>query len=223
MPFWTPPRIWPDAVVAIIGGGPSIIGQDLTPIQGEGVRVIGVNNAFELGSWVDVCFFGDANWYPHNTKRLGGFSGLLVTNCESDRLDSIRRVRRVKRKNGFGIEENPRRGLRWNLNSGAAAINLAVWFGAKKVVLVGFDMGMKEGAPRYGHNWHNRHEGLLVPREHVYQSKFMKGFPKIKKDLDEMGVECVNATVGGNLDVFPREGLEEAVRGGKGRGDGNPA
>ena len=65
-PFWSAPEMWRDETVFIIGGGPSLAEMDLSPIHSR--PVIGVNNAYALGPWVDVIFFGDAHWWPHNKK-----------------------------------------------------------------------------------------------------------------------------------------------------------
>ena len=54
---WIPPQIWKGQTVFILGGGPSLNEANLDLIHDR--RVIGVNNAYQLGSWVDVCWFGD--------------------------------------------------------------------------------------------------------------------------------------------------------------------
>ena len=54
---WHPPKMWNDKTVFVLGGGPSLNGTNLDLIRDE--RVIGANNAYQLGSWVDVCWFGD--------------------------------------------------------------------------------------------------------------------------------------------------------------------
>ena len=55
--MWKPPKIWKGGTAYIIGGGPSVNDADLSLIHDR--RVIGVNNAYSLGGWVDVCWFGD--------------------------------------------------------------------------------------------------------------------------------------------------------------------
>jgi hypothetical protein len=54
---WLPPKIWQNSTAFIIGGGPSIKDLDVTKIQNR--RVIGTNNAYQMGDWVDICWFGD--------------------------------------------------------------------------------------------------------------------------------------------------------------------
>jgi hypothetical protein len=54
---WIAPKMWAGGTAFIVGGGPSLKGVDLTPIHHR--RVIGVNNAYRMGNWVDICWFGD--------------------------------------------------------------------------------------------------------------------------------------------------------------------
>jgi hypothetical protein len=54
---WRIPKMWKGQTVFIIGGGPSLNGTPLHLIHEH--RVIGVNCAYMLGDWVDVCWFGD--------------------------------------------------------------------------------------------------------------------------------------------------------------------
>ena len=54
---WTPPKIWEGQTAFIIGGGPSINDLDMDLIKDR--RVIGTNNAYQMGGWVDICWFGD--------------------------------------------------------------------------------------------------------------------------------------------------------------------
>jgi hypothetical protein len=55
--MFNPPKIWKGRVAFILGGGPSLNDVDFALIKEE--RVIGVNNAYKLGAWVDVCYSGD--------------------------------------------------------------------------------------------------------------------------------------------------------------------
>ena len=56
-PLWTAPRIWDGGECFILGGGPSLAAVDVGQLRGR--RVIAVNQAYKLGDWIDVLFFGD--------------------------------------------------------------------------------------------------------------------------------------------------------------------
>ena len=56
--FYKPPPVWnKQPAVFIVGGGPSINGTNLDLIKKY--KVIGINNAYKMGGWVDICWFGD--------------------------------------------------------------------------------------------------------------------------------------------------------------------
>lgn len=204
MAAWTVPRLWEGATAFVIGGGPSVSTVDFSLIEKK--HVIGVNNAFELGPFVDVCFFGDCQWIFPNWNRLRKFGGLIVTNCP--REPQHEGVLRVNRSNNKGLETRPTH-LAWNKSSGASAINLAVHLGAKRIVLIGFDMKVKDNQ----HNWHTRHKeaGFKGPGADIYATRFMRYFPQIATDAKALGIEIINANPDSALDVFPKMTLEEAV------------
>jgi len=102
-----------------------------------------------LGDWVDLCYFGDYDWY-HSTHRDDGrvhrevllkeFKGEIVT-CSKKLVldDQVKQLRRI----GNSLQNQGAR-IGWFRNTGASAVNLALRMGAAKVVLVGFDMTCKE-------------------------------------------------------------------------------
>lgn len=198
--FWTVPAIWPGGTCYILGGGPSLARVPMERLHD--LRVIAVNNAYQLGDWIDVMFYGDCRWFNWHGKALLNFSGLKVTACESHR--DRPGIRAVKRQNSpHGITTRKDR-LSWNLNSGACAINLAVHFGVKKIVLFGFDMRLVDDKS----NWHEAHKDS--PSKNPYQ-RFLKPFPNIARDLERLGVECINATPGSAIDVFPIVEVEDVL------------
>lgn len=206
--LWTAPRLWPDGECFILGGGPSLEEVDLSLLEGK--RVIAVNNAYELGAW-DVLLYGDCGWptYEGTEKKphkeiLLQWAGLKVHPCQNaEKLPGIKTMPRRNRPNG--ICRNPQK-LAWNLNSGACAINLAFHFGVKRIVLLGFDLQEVDGR----HNWHMDHPHADRAKFNPYE-RFRQPFPDIARDLEELGVECLNATPGSALDVFPIVTLGEVA------------
>lgn len=91
-------------------------------------------------------------------------------------------------------------------NSGFQALNLAVQFGAKKVILVGFDMRIDRGV-----HWHGRHPGHLNnPREANFV-KWREAFNESAPTLADMGVTVINASPVSALTAFPILSFEEAL------------
>jgi len=209
--FWNVPILWPESTVFIIGGGPSLLQQDLTLLHDK--RVIGVNQAFRLGPWVDVCWFGDKQWYSQNLPDIKEYGGLIVTcSVEAQANKRLKRVKYLGRSKQKGIEIKRRTHIAWNGNSGASAVNLAYWLGAKRVVLLGFDMKNPEDPKDMQSHWHNHYEPKIDKRTRKLidpYPRFMKGWPVIKIDADRAGLEIINATPNSALTLFEYRSLEE--------------
>jgi len=88
-------------------------------------------------------------------------------------------------------------------NSGYQAIHLAATFGAKKIVLLGFDMQRTGGLE----HWHGKHEGNL-PNGRGFAS-WMQQMTPLARDLEAMGVEVINCSRATAMRCFPRATLEE--------------
>lgn len=86
-------------------------------------------------------------------------------------------------------------------NSGYQAINLAVHFGAKRILLLGYDMG--------GKHWFGDHPKSL-PVKSNYQI-FMDNFATLPNDLKAAGVEVINCSRKTALAVFPRSTIEREL------------
>ncbi len=199
MSYWIPPRMWPDSTVFIIGGGPSLLKEDLEPLRGNGnsiraQHVIGVNDSFKKWPWIPVTYFGDARWHDWNRKYLKKYSGLVVSS--SKRTEPFPDVLHVQRVNRDGVFRKPGF-VSWNRNSGTSAINLAYHFGAKRIVLLGFDMKMKDD----NHNWHTNHRH--IPDSNIYETRFLPSFQIVARDAKILGLEIVNANPDSALTLFP--------------------
>lgn len=215
---WTAPRIWDGGSCVIIGGGSSILQQFNVPpniVQGvytkklppsayspylsklHNQHVIAVNVAYKIGPWIDVMFFGDTSTWTDEKNNLQFFKGLKVScagGLEKER--SLKWMAREPRKK-IGISDNPSL-LAWNHNSGSAAINLAVHFGVKRIILLGFDMKLDANKNQH---WHKMYSSDLKLVERT-MAKHLAGFPQMKADLDRMHIEVLNANPDSKIDVF---------------------
>jgi len=226
---WVVPRIWEGGTCVIIGGGPSMLKQFDIPVEiiqgvysGElkpaayspyldpihNMHVIAVNVAYQIGDWIDVCFFGDNSTWDEEKEELAKWKGLRVT-CAEELIDDIRLKhleRNGKKRMGISVEPNM---VSWNSNSGSAAINLAVHFGVKKIILLGFDMKLDEGRNQH---WHKIYKKQLKTKETTLNSTFRKhlnGFQQMKKDLDTLGVEVINCSPESSITVFPKMNFKD--------------
>lgn len=233
MSLWSACKIWENGTCFILGGGHSVIEQLAIPGEVfEKVRngqlsktslssymqalhdqhVIGINSAYQIGNWIDVCFFGDMSFYAVNRKTLSKYQGLKVSCSEKiplkcRRLENIKVIQKDWLK-PTGITTNPNM-ISWNRNSGAAAINLAVHFGVKKIVLLGFDMDLSKGG-EYSHwfGYYSKHKVQFA--EAVFRRQLI-GFPQIAEDAKKLGVEIINANPKSKIDCFPKMNLKDIL------------
>lgn len=218
---WNPLPIWEGATAFILGGGPSLSNIDLNRLHNK--HVIGCNNAYgdpvknEKGEtieyiprdWVDICWFGDSNWFSFHLPYLKLFRGILATSkfqiVEKHKHLGIKGFLRGR---PFGISTESGY-ICWNKSTGASAINLATKLGAKRIVLLGFDMRIVDGKK----NYHKDHilMGKIQGRfNRKYEEKkddpfehFLKAFPHIARDAEKLGIEIINATPGSAITQFP--------------------
>lgn len=220
--------MWEGGRCFIIGGGPSMPGQfgipdDLVarvrnaadPLGPEayfpymeavhGEHVVAVNDAYRLGTWPDICFFGDHGWYKIHRQNLAQWPGLKATCCPAlrENPDGIRYLRRDPNRK-IGLSENPAR-VAWGFNSGSSAINLGVHLGPRQIILLGFDMDWPDGRS----HWHRGHGNNDRPRPNY--ARWMQGLAVTANDARRLGVEILNASPTSAIEAFPRVMLNEVL------------
>ncbi len=205
---WDVPPMWNGDTVYILGGSPSLASENLSLIHNK--RCIGVNDSFRLGSWVDVCWFGDERWLDWNRKCLRKFGGVKAC-CVPSLLTKppIQGIKVLDRGRPQGIET--RRGIvSWNNNSGGSAINLAYHLGAKRIVLLGFSMKVINGKD----NWHDLHHVHSKENDSQYPV-FLEAFSVICREAYKLGIVLINSTMDSAIPekLMPKIPLEVVVRG----------
>lgn len=217
---------WQGKTVYIIGGGSSLPDQfgvpksvqklvkdgeiPITEYAHYMVRLaaqptIGINAAFLLGDWVDILFFGDEIFWRNYRDKIQTFGGLVITCCESLKDNTPEKVwyyQRLREK-ATGISTEPGT-VAWNYNSGCASLSVAVQAGAKRIVLLGFDMSGEVGKSHFHSEyfWQNR-----TPSYDLH----LRGMQKIADDAKELGVEILNASPISTIRQFKKIRLDEIM------------
>lgn len=93
----------------------------------------------------------------------------------------------------------------WGGNSGFHALNLAVQFGARRIVLVGYDMQVDAGV-----HWHGVHEGMNNPSQ-ISTARWRRIIDAAAPDLALLGIEVVNTSAISALTAYPKSPLTEAM------------
>lgn len=196
-------RFFPQTTVFVLGGGPSL--KDFDPSLLRDKFVIGCNDAYTLGAdLVNVVAFADWRWWDlHRVSLCNSYEGpVLSTNGRARHDPRLRWIRRFPHglfnKNGVG----------WNYSTGALCINIALRFGARRVVLLGIDLCRDA---RRSQNWHPNI--LASPHERTYL-RYMDGFRRIQLEQPKVfpGVEIINANLDSKLELFPKIAREEAFK-----------
>lgn len=228
---WRIPKMWEGGEVFILGGGPSVTEQFAIPDEvvkkvrsGElppsayspymesihNHHVIGINAAFLIGPWIDMMFFGDKSFCRKYHDELIHFPGIIVTGEKAFESDRIRWIRVVpfNRKKGVGISNDPGT-VCWNANSGAAAISLAANAGARRIVLIGFDMKLGKDGAQWWHTFYTG--GKRLARQKQPFPRHLRGFAQIAKDARRRKIEIVNASPDSAITQFKKVNLRDIL------------
>ena len=149
--------VWPGATIVCLGSGPSLTPEDVNAVRGK-CPVIAVNSTYRLAPWADVLYACDRSWWTRERDGVAKYHGMKwsIDRTRSG-LESSTKVEdkgpgiSVLRNTGeSGLESSPL-GLRTGRNSGYQAMNLAWHLGARRIILLGYDMRLAaDGAKHCG-------------------------------------------------------------------------
>lgn len=202
------PRWWPDwrgETVVLIGGGPSAAEVDVEAARGR-ARVIAINNSWQLCRWADILYACDLRWWERYLGSLREFGGLKL--CSSP--VALRRgwvdghVRITQGDDRF--QPGPPGTVGWAGNGGFHMLNLAVQMGARRVLLVGFDMRVDHGV-----HWHGLHDGKLDNPKARNVERWRRCMDEAAPVIAEAGTEVINCSRISALESWPKMAIEEAL------------
>lgn len=192
---------WSDGPTVIAATGESL--SQLESIRGK-ARLLAVSDACYLAPWADAMYACDGKWWKEH-KGCPDFPGPKWTQdlaaAEEFGLNYIPIEKNRAGAHLPGFSRDPRF-IRAGGNSGYQALNLAVLFGAKRIILLGFDMKTVKKKHFFGD-----HPGTLN-RAHNYQM-WIDAFREGAKDISD--IEVLNCTPGSALDAFPKANIEDVL------------
>lgn len=196
---------WPDWLgqsCAIVASGPSAKAQPLELLRDK-VRVIAINESWQLCKWADVLYGCDAKWWG---MKLGvpDFRGIKIASDATQYRD-VRRVTVDPLSNSLCLDQPGHLGA--GGNSGFQALNLAVQFGTSQILLIGFDMRVD-----LGEHWHPRHyPPLSNPHPHDNLPRWRSALDGAAATLQRLNVRVVNCSPVSALKAYPKMTIEEAL------------
>jgi len=198
---WVPD--WSDKPIAIIASGPSASEARLG-LLAQRARVIAVNDSWKLYPGSDALFACDYEWWKAN-KGVPEFQGLKISS-DNRALSRWPEIKYAKRVLVDILLVGQKGKIGWGGNSGFQAINLAVHMGAKKIILIGFDMRLDLGL-----YWHGRHEGRLTNPKTSYVDRWRRAIDGVYAQLCDLGISAYNCSPVSHLAAYPKMSLEDAL------------
>ncbi len=205
--IFTVPERWPGSTIVCLACGPSATQEAAELVRGK-FPVVAINTAgILLAPWANVLYAADKKWWGWH-DGAEDFDGLKITIEHGGQEFKHHAVRVVKNTGPRGLETE-RDGVRVGSNSGYQAINIARHLGAKKIILIGYDMGPDDGGA-------NHFFGESPDKSVPPYGLFLSTFPSIVEPLQAEGIEVVNTCERSKLKCFPKMPLIEAVQWAKG-------
>lgn len=194
----------------IVASGPSATDDDLNILKDrDDVYIIAINESFKLVPFGHMLYGCDHQWwYKRKRDWQRVWRGLKVT---QDRLvaevligEDIKRVVAIRGRENCALDQPGYIG--WGGNSGFQALNLALHFKPAKIILVGYDMTLKNGA-----HWHGQHgNGLHNPKDH-HVVRWRGCVDRAYATLQREKVAGFNASMRSALNSWPKLSLPEAL------------
>lgn len=216
--IWKVPTMCMGETIYILAGGPSLRGFNSQALWGK--QVITINDSWRLYPAAKIHYFCDHHWWqeqialnrPICAEPVAGFRlrfhdqiycGLWVTG--NWRFADHPQVRCLALSGQHGLEKDPGK-LCHGSNSGYQAINLAYHLGAKRIVLLGYDMKVSDKGRTHWHQ-ENRPDDFAS----ILKNSMLPHFDTLVAPLKEAGVEVINATPDSALTCWPYQPLEELL------------
>jgi hypothetical protein len=182
--------------IFLVAGGPSLRGFDWGWLKGQ--AVVAINRAHEVVPNARVLWWSDWRFWEQHEDALRLHRAPIKASFKDRHRRAYPEWVAQYQHNGVNGLELKRGWLRHGNNGGHAALNLAIQLGARRIVLLGYDMELAaDGAD----HWHEPHPWGQM-RERTLDKMMKPHFEGIAQDAEELGVEILNANRGSALRSF---------------------
>jgi hypothetical protein len=189
--------------------GPSLTPDVAATVCETGWPVIVCQDAYRLMPWADKLYGCDARWWNarEGVPTFEGEKWSTHADRENEKKEEAEKygLNLVKGEAGNTFSMDPAV-IHYGSNSGFQSINLAILLGSPYIVLVGFNMSLKNGK---GHFFGDHKPPLYQNKNY---ENFLRDFDMAAKHTD---ITIINATPDTALTAFPCMSLELAIENGR--------
>jgi hypothetical protein len=202
---WTIPRIWQGKTAILVAGGPSLTREDASHRLGDpGIVHLAINDAYRLIPEAALLYACDLRWWNwHHADVCRAFRGMKTTTDKKAAL-KYGNLHWIEGRHQPGLCREPN-AIHYGDNSGYQAINLAWQLGARRMILLGYDLKRGPGGETH---WFGNHPDPIVSN----YAKWIGLFRPLAADLKREDCEVINCSPDSALDAFPKMTLAEALR-----------
>lgn len=199
-PYVSVPRTWEGDTAVVIASGPSLTVEDVTYCR-DRAHVIAVKDAIRLAPFASCLYGCDATFWQRH-KGLPEYTGAKYS---IDPRAAGHGPHLLRNTGETGLELEPT-GLRTGKNSTYQAVNLAVHYGVRRILLLGVDMGHTPHGHKYFFGNRPSHQQLTSPF-----AAMLLLWPTLIAPLAALGVTVINCSRTTALVCFPQQTIEEAL------------
>lgn len=195
--------------------------EDVDYCRGK-AKVYGVSDAYRMAPWLDVVYSADHRWWVSTPVGRKEPNYVATSRLRAQRVTcdpgtaQLFGLRYVPHSPGKGRAPN---GHVRGCHSGEEAINLVANDGAKRIVLLGFDMGATGNGHWFGDHpetvsFPGPHGTITEPMNTTNREQFLEWCAEmayLAKDLKREGIEVINCTRKTWLNCFPCASILETL------------
>jgi len=199
---------WAGEIAVCVGSGPSLCQEDcLLLAASDAPHSIVVNDACRLVPWASVLYAPDAQWWKTADDLAFRFPRMLTLDpaAQDYQRYQYHPIDLLNYRSGDGLSLDPTT-VKTGGHGGYQAINLAVHYRPRRIVLLGYDMCASADGSH--HFFGNRADG-----SHVNYDAHLGAYYTLIKPLAKLGIEIVNASRVSAINAFPRVSLADALAG----------
>lgn len=179
---------WDGETVVCIASGASLAPEDCQRIEDFELRTIAVNSSWKAARFAEVVYGGDYAFWKNYKDEID--IDAEFWSCSQAAVKQ------------FKLQLHAIQG---GYNSGMRAIQLAMEFGARRIILLGYDCSIKKGI-----HWHGKHTKTRNP-DTLRCIKWKTQFQQVANEAQQKQVEIINCSRYTEIPFFPRQSLEKLL------------